>query len=66
MEEKNCMTCSHLETGRHNICKKKRGKNREIFDIFYYSCSRYEFNGIKTIRDGYVKAKVKKIKLEKD
>lgn len=64
MEEKNCITCSYLKTGKHNICKKRRGKNREIFDIFYYSCPKYEFNGIKTVRDGYIKAKVKEIKLE--
>ncbi len=63
MEEKNCMTCLYLKTGKHNICKKKR-KNREMYDIFYHCCSKYDFNGIKTVRDGYVKAKVKKVKGE--
>lgn len=61
MEEKNCMTCSYLKTGRHNICKKKR-KNKEIYDIFYHCCSKYDFNGIETVRDGYIKAKVKEVK----
>lgn len=50
MEEKNCMTCKNLQTGRYMLCKRKR-KNKEIIDVFNTRCSKYDWNEIETKRD---------------
>ena len=45
MEDKKCINCKHLRTGRHMLCDKKR-KNKEVIDIFNSSCRKYEWNEV--------------------
>lgn len=59
MEEKICINCKSLKTGRIMECKRRR-KNKEIIDIFSTTCPKYEWNEVETVCEHFTKAKVKK------
>lgn len=49
-EQKACINCLHIKTGRVHECKKKR-RNKEIIDIFHNCCNKYESDGIPLVSD---------------